>query len=351
MKRTLIVLLLLILLAGLAAPFVIQSFGDYFGDDDGTTDIITEPSVDSTGDTADQSTTAESTTAAPETTTEEPTTFTPTPSIPESQSGTLLGKTSKGYDIIEVNGLTYINGILVVNKTYSIPESYNPGALTSECKKAFKEMQSAAEELGLELTVLSGYRSYETQKNLYNKYCDKDGRELADTYSARPGHSEHQTGLAIDVNSVKQSFASTPEGKWLKDNCHKYGFILRYTEDKQSKTGYSYEPWHIRYVGKAAAKDIYESGLCLEEYLGITSVYSYTPAEPTTKAPVQETTTKAAVQETTTAAPVTTTVVQETTTAAVQETTTVAVQETTTVVETTTIIEETTAADDTTQTA
>ncbi|MBQ2758231.1 MAG: M15 family metallopeptidase [Clostridia bacterium] len=355
MKRFLIVLLLLILLAGLATPFVIKSFKDYSGTEESTTDVITEPSIETTDNAADESTTAE-------TTTEEPTTFTPTPSIPEGNSGTILGTSSKGYDIIEVNGLTYINGILVVNKTYSVPAGYNPGALTAECKNAFREMQSAADELGLSLTVCSGFRSYETQKNLYNKYCEKDGKALADTYSARPGHSEHQTGLAIDVNSVKQSFKDTPEGKWLKENCHKYGFILRYPEDKQSVTGYSYEPWHIRYVGKTAAKDIYESGLCLEEYLGIKSVYanSYqeeTTAKPvvpetTTKAPVQETTTKPLVQETTTKAPVqeTTTVVQETTTAvqetttAVQETTTV-VQETTTVVETTAATEETTAAD------
>lgn len=345
MKRFLIVLLLLILLAGIATPFIIKSFKDDSGTGDGTTDIITEPAPESTSETeTDESTTAE-------TTTEEPTTFTPTPSIPTGQTGTVVGTSSKGYDIIEVNGLTYVNGILIVNKTYTVPQSYNPGALTAECKKAFNEMKSAADELGLYLTVCSGFRSYETQKGLYEKYCKKDGKELADTYSARPGHSEHQTGLAIDVNSVKQSFANTPEGKWLKENCHKYGFILRYTEDKQSKTGYSYEPWHIRYVGKAAAKDIYESGLCLEEYLGISSQYTYDYEIETTKPVVPETTTKAPVQETTTKAPVqeTTTkpVAQETTTAPVQETTTVAetttVQETTTVVETTTeVVQETT---------
>ena len=336
MKRIIIVLLLVVV-AGLATSLIINAVKESSGSEESTTAETT------TVETTTEAPSAESTTA--ETTTEEPTTYAPTPEIPAGTKGTIIGKSSKGYDIIEVNGLTYVNGILVVNKTYSIPENYNPGALTSECKKAFKEMKAAADELGLDLEVLSGFRSYETQKNLYNKYCEKDGKALADTYSARPGHSEHQTGLAIDVNSVKQSFANTPEGKWLKENCHKYGFILRYTQDKQSKTGYSYEPWHIRYVGKAAAKDIYESGLCLEEYLGISSVYanSYEPEITTTKPAVQETTTKAAVQETTTVAPV-----QETTTAApVQETTTVTetttLQETTTVVETTTeVVQETT---------
>ncbi len=268
MKRTLIVLLLLMLLAGLAYPFVSQSFKEYFGIVESTTNVITEPTVQSTTEAP----TRESTTKQ-ETTTEERTTFTPTPSFPDEQPGTILGTSAKGYDIIEVNGLTYVNGILVVNKTYSVPENYNPGGLTAECKAAFKKMQSAADELGLSLTVCSGYRSYKTQEGLYEKYCNKDGKELADTYSARPGHSEHQTGLAIDVNSVKQSFANTAEGKWLKENCHKYGFILRYPEDKQSVTGYSYEPWHIRYVGKTAAKAIHDSGLCLEEYLGISSEY------------------------------------------------------------------------------
>lgn len=186
----------------------------------------------------------------------------------------VIGVTSKGYEIIEVDGLTYINGVLVVNKTYSVPQDYAPGDLTPECKEAFDELAAAAARDGFNIYVLSGYRSYETQTGLYNRYCARDGQEKADTYSARPGHSEHQTGLAIDVNSVSYSFASTPEGQWIAANSYKYGFIVRYGQNKESLTGYAYEPWHIRYVGVAMAQAVYDSGLCLEEYLGISSVYA-----------------------------------------------------------------------------
>ena len=96
----------------------------------------------------------------------------------------------------------------------------------------------------------------------------------ADRYSARPGHSEHQTGLAFDLNSLDQSFGQTKEGKWIAANSWKYGFILRYPQDKEAQTGYMYEPWHVRYLGKDVAKKVYDSGLCLEEYLNITSVYA-----------------------------------------------------------------------------
>jgi LAS superfamily LD-carboxypeptidase LdcB len=121
--------------------------------------------------------------------------------------------------------------------------------------------------------MISGFRSYSTQNTLYNKYVARDGKAEADRYSARPGHSEHQTGLAFDLNSLDQSFENTKEGKWLAENCWKYGFIIRYPKGKESVTGYMFEPWHVRYLGKEVAKKVYESGKCLEEYLGITSVY------------------------------------------------------------------------------
>ena len=91
----------------------------------------------------------------------------------------------------------------------------------------------------------------------------------ADTFSARPGTSEHQTGLAMDVGWIDDSYGDTPSGKWLAANCYKYGFIIRYPKNKESITGYKYEPWHIRYLGTDIAKDVYDSGLCLEEYLGV----------------------------------------------------------------------------------
>ena len=170
---------------------------------------------------------------------------------------------------------TYIGGVLIVNKTYPLPRSYGPGGLTDECESAFEEMQEAAAEEGLDLYVASGFRSYELQASLYQRYCDRDGKAAADTYSARPGHSEHQTGLAIDLNSISSDFAYTAEGQWVGEHCWEYGFILRYPADKVDITGYMYEPWHIRYLGRDTAKAVYESGLCLEEYLGVDSVYQY----------------------------------------------------------------------------
>ena len=136
-------------------------------------------------------------------------------------------------------------------------------------------MFAGAANEGISLWVASGFRSYDTQNWLYNNYVAMDGKAAADTYSARPGHSEHQTGLAFDLNIVADYFAFTQEGVWLANNCWKYGFIIRYPAGKDGVTGYKYEPWHVRYLGTDLAKSVYESGLTLEEYLGITSVYSY----------------------------------------------------------------------------
>ena len=169
--------------------------------------------------------------------------------------------------------LTYIDGILVVNKTYPLPSSYAPGWET-ESSGPLWEMIAAAKSDGIKLWMTSGYRSYYDQQYIYNGYVKRDGQEEADTYSARPGHSEHQTGLAYDLNDLSWDFGETPEGVWVAENCHKYGFILRYPKDKEEITGYKYEPWHIRYVGVEKATEIYESGLCLEEFLNITSAYA-----------------------------------------------------------------------------
>ena len=111
--------------------------------------------------------------------------------------------------------------------------------------------------------------------NLYNNYVNRDGVVAADTYSARAGHSEHQSGLAFDVNTINDSFANTEEGKWLNDNCYKYGFILRYPNGKSDETGYQYEPWHFRYVGVELAEKLYNNGnwITVEDYFGITSRY------------------------------------------------------------------------------
>lgn len=181
---------------------------------------------------------------------------------------------STGSGKLEIrDGITYVDGILIANKSYALPDSYNPG-LTKETSAAFDKMKAAAAKDGLTLKIKSGFRSYTLQAELYNAYVQRDGKDAADTYSARPGHSEHQTGLAIDVNKADDSFAGTPEAKWLAENCWKYGFIIRYPEGKENITGYKYEAWHIRYLGEATAKAVFESGKTLEEYLGITSVYA-----------------------------------------------------------------------------
>ncbi len=177
----------------------------------------------------------------------------------------------------KVKNVTYIDGILVVNKTYGVPKNYNQGGgLTKETQQAFEKMKNDAKKDGINLTIASGYRSYDYQKQLYEKYRARpnQSQEYVETYSARPGYSEHQTGLAIDVCMASQAFLGTPEQKWLEANCVKYGFVIRYPQGKEDKTGFMYEPWHIRYLGVETAKKLDESGLCLEEYLGITSVYA-----------------------------------------------------------------------------
>lgn len=168
---------------------------------------------------------------------------------------------------------TYIEGIIVANKTYELPSDYNP-QINPEAQQAFDDMAAAAMADGVTLFVVSGYRSYDYQSTVYDNYVATYGQEAADRFSARPGHSEHQTGLAFDVNTVDDAFAQTEEYKWLEQHCVEYGFIIRYPDGKESITGYKFEPWHIRYLGKETAAEVAATGLTLEEYLGITSKYS-----------------------------------------------------------------------------
>ena len=196
--------------------------------------------------------------------------------VKEKEVSKPSGTTSKGYEVKKVDGIYYIDGVLIANKTYSLPKSYAPGGLLSSFNNAFSKMKSDASSEGVSLKVISGYRSYSRQSTIYNNYVSKDGKAKADTYSARAGHSEHQTGLAADINSLSTSFINTKEGKWLNDNCYKYGFIIRYPKGKSDITGYMYEPWHIRYVGVDLATKLYNNGswITMEEYFGITSKYS-----------------------------------------------------------------------------
>ena len=129
-------------------------------------------------------------------------------------------------------------------------------------------MVDAAKDDNIKLKSVSAYRSYSVQKSLYKSYVKRDGVKKADTYSARAGSSEHQTGLAVDINtaSSRANFQNTKEYKWLINNSYKYGFIERYPKGKTNITGYKYEPWHYRYVGVEAASIIHEKGITFEEY-------------------------------------------------------------------------------------
>jgi D-alanyl-D-alanine carboxypeptidase len=197
-------------------------------------------------------------------------------------------KTSKGFTIETRNGATYIDGYLIANKTYALPSTFipeNPEVPVTEARSntsldkdlmtAFRKMQADATAKGLNIYIASGYRSYDYQVSLYNRYVANDGKAAADTYSSRPGNSEHQTGLCFDLNSIEDSFQYTNEGKWINDNCYKYGFCIRFPKGKDAYTGYQYESWHLRYVGEELAEKLYNNGdwISLEEYFGITSEY------------------------------------------------------------------------------
>lgn len=168
---------------------------------------------------------------------------------------------------VVTDGVTTVGGVLIVNKKITLPETYGSG-LNQDALAALKEMRAAS---GYDMPVISGFRSYEYQKTVFANWCAKDGEEVASTYSARPGHSEHQSGLAMDITSIYQSYGDTPEGKWVEDHCHEFGFIVRYPLGKDDITGYMYEPWHLRYLGKSTAKLVHDSGLTLDEFLGVES--------------------------------------------------------------------------------
>lgn len=212
----------------------------------------------------------------------------PAPQLP-SGNAVSKGTTSKGFSIQEIDGATYIDGHLIANKTYALPGGFIPTnpdqpvnnadrsstCLDKTLMSAWKSMLKDASANGLNIYIASGYRSYNYQVNVYNRYVKSDGASVADTYSSRPGYSEHQTGLCFDLNSIEDSFQYTNEGKWVNDNCYKYGFCIRFPKNKDAYTGYKYESWHLRYVGVDLATKLYNNGdwLSLEEYFGITSQY------------------------------------------------------------------------------
>lgn len=180
-------------------------------------------------------------------------------------------------EIADPSGLTAL-----VNKHYALPAGYVPelealgkgygsGSLRPEAAQAFRAMADGARADGISLRSVSAYRSYASQRVTYNNYLKKYKRSLVDTFSARPGHSEHQTGLALDINaaSSRAHFEKTPAFAWLKAHCAEYGFILRYDQGKEAITGYRFEPWHYRYVGADIARACMEQGIAYEEYLAL----------------------------------------------------------------------------------
>lgn len=169
---------------------------------------------------------------------------------------------------------TIIDGVLIVNKDYPLPSTYNYGEDT-EASQAFEAMKNSAASEGVYFSKLSSFRSYSEQEGLFNKYCNLYGEAYAETISARAGFSEHQSGLAFDIRAdndvytLMQEFEYTPEGIWLKENSYKYGFILRFPKGKEHITEYIFEPWHFRYVGKEIAINFKDNNLSLEEFLGV----------------------------------------------------------------------------------
>ncbi len=163
----------------------------------------------------------------------------------------------------------FVDEHIIANKRYGLPSNYAPGEdpeAGAQIRKLIKAMRGA----GLRVAnSYSGYRSYQVQKTLYTNYIASHGQVAADTFSARPGHSEHQTGLTFDLRQLSGSLlTSEPEISWVRDNAHEFGFIVRYPKGKEHITGYTYEPWHLRYMGQDA-RAIYESGQTLEEFYKI----------------------------------------------------------------------------------
>lgn len=200
-------------------------------------------------------------------------------------------KTNFYQDIVQVENPD--SNLVLVNKNYRLPSNYTPDDLVyldvplyrddvkneanylrKEAANALKTLfDTAKNEKGYELIARSGFRSYETQVNLYNNYVVTRGQQYADSYSARAGHSEHQTGLTIDITAqsvnagLSETFGQSKEGAWVAKNAHRFGFIIRYPQGRTSETGYEYEPWHLRYVGVESATEIYQNDLILEDYL------------------------------------------------------------------------------------
>ena len=190
-----------------------------------------------------------------------------TATVPQSNESHVTGKLTNNGSYYSVRGK--YDDIIIVNKKHGLSKDYNPGE-NPTAKAAFVRLRDDMINQGLNVgRSYSGFRSYDYQKTLYDNYVSRDGQAAADRYSARPGYSEHQTGLVFDLTDKSGNLLEDARAsQWLKDNAHNYGFIVRFQAGKEASTGYMPEAWHIRYVGKEA-KDIHDSGLSLEEYFGI----------------------------------------------------------------------------------
>ena len=206
-----------------------------------------------------------------------------TATVPQATESHVRGELTNNGSYYSVRGK--YDDIIIVNKKHGLSKDYNPGE-NPTAKAAFVRLRDDMINQGLNVgRSYSGFRSYDYQKTLYDNYVSRDGQAAADRYSARPGFSEHQTGLVFDLTDKSGNLLEDARAsQWLKDNAHNYGFIVRFQAGKEASTGYMPEAWHIRYVGKEA-KDIHDSGLSLEEYFGIEGGDYATSSKPAESKP------------------------------------------------------------------
>ena len=198
-----------------------------------------------------------------------------------TEDNNLKSIANKKSEIYKYNDVILVNGdygagdykpekLVVPNIEFNDDSCNEEKKVSYEIKEPLENMINDAKSDNVVLIGNSAYRSYKSQKEVYNNRVNAVGRKKAEDYVAKPGFSEHQTGLCIDVTNRDKYFVKgTEEADWIANNCYKYGFIIRYPEGKENITGISYEPWHIRYVGKEIAKQIHNKGITLEEYLGV----------------------------------------------------------------------------------
>lgn len=251
------------------------------------------PAETTSADVTEAPTETEPATTPEETTTCEPETSAAETTAPETEPPKAYEYATDVSDYLEYIDTTDKAYLILANRSHALGENYAPEGLTKlngygnvtlryTAAKAFEAMHKEMEALGMaDVVVASSYRDYDYQYKLYNKYIKEElalhpgytweqAAEIVDTYSARPGTSDHQTGLTVDFYPVTSKFENTKTFRFMTENAYKFGFILRFPEGKSDITGYMYESWHWRFVGRKAATEIFEQGITLEEYLGMT---------------------------------------------------------------------------------